>query len=376
MELIDIAEPALTFRPDATVSKVVSEMYRKKRHEGLVLDGPQYLGMFTARDLVKRSINDPDRTKLKNLKAIIKKVAPFSPRAGLRELADFMITNGYRSVPLKSGEKLLVVTKLGLLKMLPPDLLKGKTAADAATFPHCVSVGDSMAVARSILREMATPRLAIINKLERADGIVDTLDLLRAVVNKSQPSFGELAGEKVKLRDILISSRTLSQSTFIRARPNTPLRELVKRMTDTKNPTAVVEDERFQGLVTPTGVLKLLSPEVSGVYVRITGQEKEDIFIRSVIDEELRNEIKKLAKFLPIEYMTLHIDRHKDTGRRVKYSIHAKIVTQKGMFFAKAAAWDLTKAMHELLDRFEREIKKEKGKARTLARGRPLVSPI
>jgi len=376
MELIEVAEPALIFSPEDTISKVTAEMYRKKRHEALVFKGQEYLGMFTARDLVKRSINDPDKVRLGNLKAILKKVTPFSPNSSLREIADAMITNGYRSVPIKSGKGFMTVTKFGLLKLLPADFLKGKSASDVLVFPHCVSTDDSLAVARSILRQMHGSRLAIINELGRAEGIVDTLDLLRAIIDKTKASRGELVGEKINLRGISISSHTLSQTIPLRTTPDASLREVVQKMIKANETTVVVEDERFRGLVTPAGILKLLSPEVSGVYVRITGQEKEDVFIRSVIDEEIRGEIRKLSRFLPIDYMTLHIDRHRDTGRRIKYSIHAKIVSQKGMFFAKAAAWDLTKAMHELLDRFEREIKKAKGKAKALARGRPVRSQL
>ena len=368
MNLGDVAEPALVFEPDTPVSKLVSELYRKRVTEAFIFEEGEYLGLIQARDLIKRNIQDPDKVKVSSLKAIIRKVTPFPPDAPLEKVVRSILTNGYKSIPVKRGEEYLMATKLDILRLFPRDVLKGKTSRDILSFPYCVGSGDSLAVARSVLRQMGTFRLAVINEKGLVDGIIETLDLLRAVINKSRASgergHGELSGNKIKLGQVLASSKTLMQASFVRMDRNSALTDVVKRMLDTNTSTVVIEDERFRGVITPTEIFRLLEKEVSGIYVQITGQQKEDVFIRSVVDEEIRNEIKKLSKLLPIEYMTLHIDRHNPEGKRIKYSVRAKLITEKGQFFAHAHAWDLTQAMHELLDRFEREIRKKQGKGR------------
>ena len=77
MNLGDVAEPALVFEPDTPVSKLVSELYRKRVTEAFIFEEGEYLGLIQARDLIKRNIQDPDKVKVSSLKAIIRKVTPF-----------------------------------------------------------------------------------------------------------------------------------------------------------------------------------------------------------------------------------------------------------------------------------------------------------
>lgn len=372
MNLGDVAGSPLVFEPGTPVSKLVSKLFQERATEALVFENGRYLGIIQARDLVKRNIQDPDKTKLDSLKAIIRKVTPFPADAGLEDVVQSILTNGYKSVPVKRGDDFLVATKLDILKLFPRDVLKNKKVKDVMVFPYCVGAGDTLAVARSVLRQMGAIRVAVINEKGGVEGMIETLDLLNSVItthrDTGQKRHGEGRGDKIHLGEILASSKTIMQSTFVRMDQEAPLTDVVKKMLDTKTSTIVVEDGRFHGIVTPTEIFRLLKKEVSGIYVQVTGQQKEDIFIRSVVDEELRNEIQKLAKTLPIEYMTLHIDRHNPEGKRVKYTVKAKIVTEKGVFYAHAHAWDLTKAIHELLDRFERDIYRKKEKSRDYTR--------
>ncbi len=369
MNLIDAAEPALVFRPGDTVSKVASEMYRQRKDEAVIAEGSNYIGTITARDLVKRNIPNPDKTVISKLKAAISPVGPFSPDADIREIVNAVLINSYKSVPIVSDGKFYMATKLGLMALLPKDSMKGKTAADVMIFPYCISTDDGLDVARSIIRQMGVQRLAIVGKDDRAEGIIDTLDLLGTVVEKKRRKVGELGGDKVKLGKVLASSRSIMQPGLVRAAPDTPLPQLVKSMLDKKTDTAVIESKKFQGIVTPVQILKLLSKEVSGIRVTVSGMQDEDAFIKTVVDEQLRNEVKKLAKFVPIEYLVLSVDQHEYEGKRVKYSVKGRLITQKGSFFAGDHAWDITKAVRGVLQKFEAEISRKQGKSRGFRQG-------
>ena len=126
---------------------------------------------------------------------------------------------------------------------------------------------------------------------------------------------------------------------------------------------------KVAGIVTPKLILKLLGQEVQGIYVRVSGLQKEDTFIKGVVDEEIRNEIQKLARFFPIDHMVMHVDRYHKTGKRVKYSVRASLITERGIFFAKDHGWDITKAVRGILHKLEREIIKKNEKAEVYRRG-------
>ena len=368
MNIAEITEKALRFSPDEPVSKVSSAMYRERKTEALVFDGGNYLGMFTARDLVKRRINDPDKIKLANLKSIVKKVKPFSPDSDPLEIIQYILTNGYSSVPFKKGDEYGIITKLGLLKLVPKSTYSGKTASDVAKYPQCISLGDSIAVAKSMLRQMGLFRLVITDEKSRADGIVDALDLLNTIISRERASLGELSGDTIKLDEVLASSPRIKQSDFIKVAPDTGLDDIVKRMVKTKEPVAIVQTDKLEGMITPSDILSLYIPPQEGVLVNITGQQEEDPFIKTVIDEELTHFASKVGKTLPIQEIRIDIDRKESEGGKVKYGINAKLITEKGMFFADDFAWDVTKALRGVIHKLEREVEKKIGKERVYGR--------
>lgn len=368
MKLEKISEKALRFSPDDPVSKVAAKMYREKKTEALVFDKGKYSGMFTARDLVKRSrINDPEKVQISNLKAIIKHVKPFTSDSYPDEIIQYLLINGYASVPFKQGEKYGMITKLGLLKTLPKKVYRGRKASDIASYPYCISMDDSIAVAKSIIRQMGLFRVVVVNK-SKADGVVDTLDLLNTVVDKSRTQRGERSGKSINLEEVLASSPRLKQSKFITVKPETDLSEIVKKMVKGQEPVAIVQDKKLRGMITPADILELKKPTRPGVLVNITGQQDKDPFLKSMINEEITNFASKIGKMIPIEDIEINIKEKKSGGKRSKYSIKAKLITEKGMFFAQDYSWDLTKTMKGVLSKLEREVKKKIGKERVYGR--------
>jgi predicted transcriptional regulator len=213
----------------------------------------------------------------------------------------------------------------------------------------------------SILRETNISRLPVIDKANKIEGLVDTIDLLKADTDRSRSELGEEAGEKIHLRHVQISS--LMRKTPLITSPDIPLPKLINLMLEKHTTTALVEENgKICGLVTPKLILKLIGKRIEGVYVRISGLQKEDVFIKSVVDEEIRNEIRKLGKFLTINYMVLHVDRYRKTGKRIKYSVKGRLITEKGYFFADDHAWDITKAVRGVLQKLEKEAIKLKEK--------------
>ena len=104
------------------------------------------------------------------------------------------------------------------------------------------------------------------------------------------------------------------------------------------------------------------------MYVETAGFQDEDEFIKSVIDNEITREVRLLAKLAHIDYMTLHLSKYNEAGRRTKFSVHGKLITNIGMFFAQDYAWDLTQAVRGVLQKLEKEVQKKRGKIQHLDR--------
>ena len=362
MKLSDLAEEPLVFDSQTTVSKLISKLEEAKKNEAIVLDGNVYKGVISADNLIKKNIQEADKIKLEGLKSVIEKIEPFADDITLEEAVNSGLVNNFKSIPVYKNNQICLLSKLSLLSFVPKDVLKGKKASDIMIFPDVISAEDSLSVAKSIARDAHSNRVALLDKNDKVIGILDSLDILSSIINKTRSKRGEISGEKISLGNVYAGSKFI-QDDFLKVEDNVSLSDLISQMIKKNKDTAVVEKGgKFVGLITPRHILKLVSAQISGVFVQTTGFQDEDGFIRSVVDKEIEREIQLLAKLAHIDYMTLHLSKYNETGKRIKFSVHGKLITNIGMFFAQDFAWDLTQATRGVLEKLEKELKKKRGK--------------
>lgn len=359
MKVLDFLEPAVVFSPDDTVNRVISRMCRERRSEVVIAENNQFVGMVFARDLAKRKIDNPEKTKINSF---ITHTGLLDADADIGDIVKTILLNDCRSVPFTKNASFFILTKLKVLELLKNDpLLKNRRASEIMTFPYSVSPEDPIDTAISILRDTGVSRLMVLGENNSPEGILDSLDILSANIKRTRVSMGEKAGDSYKIRGIQVSS--LMERDVPRTGEDGTIKEIIEKMVKSKNNTIVVEqDGKTVGIITPRSILKLFGREFGEVYVTISGIKDEDSFLKSVIDEEIMGLLKKLGKILKIEELILHIHKHHETGHRVKYSVKSRMMTEKGMFFSHDHAWDITKAVRGVLNKLEREviIKKEK----------------
>lgn len=367
MEFENVLEEPLTVGTDSSVAKAVSAMLGHGRHEALVLENGEPYGILSAADLVKKNITNPEKT---GIKPFVNQISPTHlwPTEP-RDILNAMLINGYKSMPVESGGKTLVISKLGMLKFFKGELeLKGKTVNDVLKFPFCISPDDSISTARALIRDMNVDRLAVVDEKDRVYGILDTLDLLRSVIGRERAQKGEESGEKIRLGDLPVKS--IVSKDVVKTGPDTPLAEALGKMTGRNVTSLVVEkDGKLAGMVTSLDILKLVSKAVEGVHVTVSGIQDEDDFILSVVHEEIGHAVRKLGKIIPLSYFVMHVRKYHKAGRRVKYSVQARLITEKGDFFSDDYAWDLTKATRGVLKKIEREVVRKEGRMHVYGRG-------
>ncbi len=94
-----------------------------------------------------------------------------------------------------------------------------------------------------------------------------------------------------------------------------------------------------------------------GVHVDITGLEIKDPFIYSSLHSKIERFVKKIGEFswLNIFSLNIHVVTH-EKGGRDKWSVRAKLATDKGLFSDKSSGWDLLKCVEEIVEELERRI--------------------
>lgn len=379
MPLSDFAEKPLVFDVKDRLSKVISKMYDQKKYDAFVFSRGEFVGIISAKDIVRKGFTDPETVKLGNLGGLIRNVRVFGSETPVREIVNSFLINNYRCVPIENNGQVLSLSKLSLLKAVPPESFKGKKASDVMFFPECVSASDPLSVVKSIFRTANAYRIAVIGTGNKVEGVVDDIDLLKSFSERKRDTEGEKSGEKVHEMDIPISSHLLMQGSFITASPQTDVRYVVHAMLDKNNDTVVVEEDgKLAGMITPREILKLVGAEIAGVYVNIAGIQNEDSFLQDVVDSEIRSAIRKLGKVVHIHYMTINVKKRGTTGKsssykiktkRTNYIVRGKLVSNKGAFFAEDSSWDLTKATQGTLKKLEKEVLKKVGRERVFDSG-------
>jgi len=353
----DVLEKPLVVRPGDTVGHVASRMLAERRHEAIVLDsGNNFLGIVLARDIVKRKVSDPHNAKIDQF---ITEEKPLLPGTSTSEAINAFLVNDYKTIPMKKDNKIMLLTKLDLLKLVKNDSnLKGKTAEDAMKFPFCIDSVDSLSTARAVMKDMNVSRIPVL-KDGKVEGMIDALDLLGPVFKGETSKRGEPDEERTHLDSVPASS--FMRKDFPVAEAGTPLGKVIDSIVRTGSAVVVEKEGKPAGIVTPGDVLKLLGKEVKGAYVTLSGIEDADEFVKDVVYGEIETSLKKINRIYPVNYLVVHVDKY-GTGKRVKYLIKTRLATGKGFFFAQSHEWDVTKAIKVVLASLEEEVIKRKEK--------------
>jgi len=362
MDAKDIAEQALVFSENETVSKVTANMIKYRKQEAMIVHNEKIKGAVFANTLARGFISSPEKTKIGGF---VEHVKPASPDTPIDDIIKTFLDNDYKSVPVIKNKVPFFITKLVVLEAVKNRKeLKGKTAGDVMNTPHCISYDDSIATAVSVLRETGVSRLPVLSSSGSVLGIIDGAALLKVHAKKTRMRLGEEAGEKTDTGGARATA--LMKRQFPTVGQATSLKHVIETMAEKGMPTALVMDkDTLAGIITPKPIFRLFAGKPKEALVRLNGIRMENDYIKSVIDDMIKSEILKLGSFLPIDYLVMHVDRHSKSGRRKNYLVKARLITRKGDFFADDQAWDITKAVKNTLDKLEREILRKKGRERT-----------
>jgi predicted transcriptional regulator/ribosome-associated translation inhibitor RaiA len=351
----DVLEKPLVVRPEETVNRVASRMLAARRHEAIVLDsGNNFLGIVLARDMVKKNVGDPRMAKIAQF---VTEEKPLLPGTSLAEIINAFLVNDYKTIPMKKDGRIMLLTKLDVLKLVKNDSnLKGKTAQDVMKFPYCIDSSDSLSSARAVLKDMNVSRLPVL-KDGKVEGMIDAVDLLGSIVKGETDKRGEPDEERTHMDSVPAS--TFMRKNFPVAEASMPLGKVVDSILRTQSAVVVERDGKLLGIVTPGDVLKLLGKEVKGAYVTVSGMEDEDDMVKNVVYGEIEACLKKINRIYPVNYLVVHAEKY-GIGKKTKHLIKVRLATDRGFFFAQDHDWDLTKAMKGVLANLEKEVIKRK----------------
>jgi CBS domain-containing protein/ribosome-associated translation inhibitor RaiA len=349
MRVSEIAvDKVMTLNPEETVAKALQMMYRNHINQIPIADQDlKYLGMVYAREFI--AVNAMPNSKLKGF---LVKTPILSQNDSVEKCAQLIVMTGNHALPvIESGKLKGIVNEKDLV--LTADLIHGSHAiVDEIMSGAIVIEGDNtLSNALSKMRRYNISRLPIIDNNGILIGIMSALDIAKVIATPREratksPGVGTMAAIRdIKIEDIMRRATSINRGTT--------LNNVIESFREADEIT-VTGDERPVGIVTPKDLLELTLPK----------QVTPEIHIAHLEDEEARREFEdQLTKFLKkihgkvenIQLVIVYVDKHKTH----KYSVRARLITDRGVVNARSVGYDPLSACKELISRLDRQIKSE-----------------
>ena len=348
-----------------TISRAISKMQEHGFHELPVVNGKgELVGFLNYRILIRRkSISLYSRVE-----NVMVKPPTLEPDASIVDAVKLMIDAGYRSIPIVKKNKLVgIISRTDIIRLVPK---MGEVASipveDVMTSePEVVEEDSPVEYALDLMRKLGEMSVPVVDENRRLSGIIHMKDIANAIWReKDRASLGEVAGEKKRV-EILVKE-IMENPVYVEEEAT--LGDAVEEMIRYHSSICGVVDKNMRriGIISQRDVIEAVmrKGKQEGVLVQITGLDLEDTEPYMVIYDMVEGFLKKINRFKEFkpQLLTFHVEEHHLTGKEIKYSVRARLTTDKKLFFARSYDWNMYRAFKEVLEILERNVKKEREK--------------
>jgi len=354
----------VTVKIGDTISKAISKMQEHGFHElPVVNEKNELVGFVNYRILIRRkSISLYSRVE-----NVMVKPPTLEPEATIVDAVKMMIDAGYRSIPVvKKNNKLVgIISRTDIIRLVPKiTSVASIPVEDVMTSePEVVEENSPVEYALDLMRKLGEMSAPVVDENRRLSGIIHMKDIAKAIWReKDRASLGELAGEKRKI-EILVKE-IMGNPVYVEE--ESTLGDAVEEMIKYHSSICGVVDKNMRpiGIISQRDVIEAVmrKGKQEGVFVQITGLDLEDMEPYMVIYDMVEAFLKKINRFKEFkpQLLTFHVEEHHLTGKEIKYSVRARLTTDKKLFFARSYDWNMYRAFKDVLEILERNVKKER----------------
>jgi CBS domain-containing protein/ribosome-associated translation inhibitor RaiA len=340
-----MTDKVFTLTSEDTVAKALNMMYKNNINQMPIVDGNQkYIGMIFAKEFL--GINAMSTSKIKSFAV---NTPLLSPEDSIDKSAQIIVETGNRALPVAENGKLIgIISEVDII----PTADFGHAIVDEVMSGAIVIEEDiTLSNALSKMRRYNVSRLPVINSSGILTGIINALDIVKITATPREragksPGIGTVSIIRdVKIKDIM--------RRVISVERGTSLNNIIENFKRNEE-IVVVGNKRPIGIITPKDMLELTFPKRIEPTVHIS--HLDDDKARKDIEEQMIKFLDKIqGKLENIRLVIVYADKHKTR----KYSVRARLITDKGVIYAKAVGYDPLSACNGLVSRLERRIKSE-----------------
>ena len=349
----------VTAGPETPVSEILGLMRSHDIHEVPIVDRGALTGVVTLRSVMRRGNLSP-AMKAATLATSLPKLAP---EDDVRAAAGLVVSTGVRGAPVVEKKKLVgILTRTDLLRAFLQDgtLTTQEVRAVMTPNPQTVREDETITEARKAMASLEERSLPVVDARGRVSGVIGLKDLRELFArNTERGAPGNPRGER---EDIRVEVKGIMRYPPVTAPPETTLKEAADLMLEHGISSVIVTEEgRPVGIVTKGDLVGLLAStrEEDHILVQITGlDEQADVY--DAIYDAVQKSMKRLAAIVAPRHLNLHVVQHQAGGDNAKYSLRARLQTDRGLYYQNHHDWDLHAALAGTLQGLEDRIKEEK----------------
>ena len=315
-----------------------------------VLEDGEYIGTISY-GVILRKKNVGLDSKVENF---VKTPPVITKESSITDVADLMIVNNTRQVPVVSPNKKKVVGVVGRNQLI--DVVAGIKAFNEIKVWEIMttpveSVDDTamLSDALDIMRDLDIRTVPVVNSAGEPVGIVGMKEVIDNNWKDDSRTIGDISGKNKKAS---VTVESVCKSAVSTVDWDDSIGSAVKVMSDNKFSTLpVTENGELVGILTQFDIVELISicKERDYMFVQISGLDDADKPLAAALYDEIGNEIEKIKKMGIPEALYINVAKYNEKGDRNKYSVSGKLIFNGRTISVKQVDWDLIKTVSDLM---------------------------
>lgn len=358
-----LTSKVLTVDAESTLSEALGKMTENGIHTLPVMEGRKYAGMVSYREILRRKSINP-KSKIANFSLHTPGVSEGTPVENIiRGLRD----SGLHAIPVLRKQLLVgIVSRTDIVRRIDSIIDASSIFCRDIMSPNPVSIDadEPLDHAQALFRSLDVTALPVISEGGKLQGILRISDmssdlLTRRDKNRDDQIRGNRPQSGIKVSSLMSSAVSVSEGDT--------LSSCSSRMVENKLHVIPVtgKNQKLVGVIENVDIIDLLAGRYSegGILISVSGLEdgEEGLYDATFfLGDKFAQRFSRLTGHKN-GTLGIHVIKYRTEGE-VKYSVRTRLISGNISMAQDSHGWNYAKCLSEILDVYERRLKKSMGK--------------
>ena len=360
-----------------TVSDAIAKIRKHRVRELPVMDGSNPVGLVSYSSFVERR-SVPLTAKVAS---IMLRPPTLGEDASALDAAETIVSSGLRgALVIRGGAMVGFVSRTDIIRFVPKvaELSQRKVGDVMSIEPRAVTPDDAVSKVQIEMDGLDEKVLPVVDHQDRIVGAVGMTEVLKVLWTPKADRPRRSPKPPRKVFDDRVPQKISVGSVMTRhavtVGPEDTVGHAVEVMIAKGLSTLFVADGgTLVGVIDQADIMEQIITLRSrdSVFVQISGLGMYEPDVYDGLYDLIGKGMKRINKIERPKVFYLHVATHDEGGLTSKFSLRARLNTEKHMYYVRNSDWDLFRTASELLESLEGKVRKDKEKELTDRRKTP-----